>query len=61
MVIKPQFDSGSIFVNGVAPVQVGKKCGYIDKSGKMVVQPIFDWDQYSIDQFTHYYTTFKSK
>jgi hypothetical protein len=61
MVIKPKFQSGSIFVNGIAPVQVGDKCGYIDKTGKMVIQPRFDWDQYAIDQFTHYYTTFKHK
>ena len=28
------------------------------KAGKMVIEARFDWDQYSIDQFTHYYTHF---
>jgi hypothetical protein len=58
MVIKPKFQSGSIFVNGIAPVQVGDKCGFIDKTGKMVIKPIYDWDQFVIDQFLNYYTNF---
>ena len=58
MVIKPQFDAGSIFVSGLAPVKVGEKCGFIDKTGKIIIEARFEWDQRSIDQFTHYYTHF---
>jgi hypothetical protein len=58
MVIKPQFDAASIFVSGLAPVKVGEKCGFIDKTGKMVIESRFEWDQRSIDQYTHYYTHF---
>jgi hypothetical protein len=58
MVIKPQFDAGSIFVNGLAPVKVGDRCGYINTTGKMVIEARFEWDQRSIDQYTHYYTHF---
>ena len=58
MVIKPEFESGSIFVNGLAPVKVNGKCGYIDRTGKLAVEARFDWDQRAIDQYTHYYTHF---
>jgi hypothetical protein len=57
MVIKPAYDAGSIFVNGLAPVKKGNKCGYIDKQGKMVIDPDYEWDQRSIDMFLSYYTT----
>ena len=60
MVIKPQFDAGSIFVSGLAPVKVGEKCGFIDKTGKMAVEARFEWDQRSIDQYTHFNTHFRA-
>ena len=57
MVIKPEFESGSIFVNGLAPVKIGNKCGYINKQGKMEIEPDYEWDQRAIDMFISYYTT----
>lgn len=36
MVIKEQFDAVDQFLDGIAMVQVGKKVGYIDKTGKYV-------------------------
>ena len=58
MVIPAKFESGSIFFNGLAPVKVDGRCGYIDRSGKLVIEPRFEWDQRSIDMYTHYYTHF---
>ena len=37
MTIQPQFDLALGFSEGLAAVQVGKKWGYIDTSGKMVI------------------------
>lgn len=59
MNIKPQFESGSIFVDGLAPVKVNGKLGCIDKKGKLVIEARFEWDQRAIDQYTHYNTHFK--
>jgi len=59
IIIKPKYDSGSIFVDGIAPVRKGNKCCYIDKKGNMVIDADYDWDQRAIDMFVSYYTTFK--
>jgi hypothetical protein len=37
--IEPQFEWGSSFRDGLAPVNRKQNCGYIDKSGKLVLQP----------------------
>jgi hypothetical protein len=42
MVIAPQFDLSYGFSEGLAAVRVGKKDGYIDKTGRMVIKPKFD-------------------
>lgn len=56
IVIKPQFDSASPFINGYSAVcfggqlilehemhfRKGGKWGFINKSGKLVIQPIYD-------------------
>ena len=43
MVIAPQFENVGMFGrNGLAPVQVNGKCGYIDEAGQMVIKPQFD-------------------
>jgi hypothetical protein len=42
MVIAPRFDKASRFSDGLATVSVGKKLGYIDKTGKIVLEPQFD-------------------
>lgn len=42
MVIKPLFNGGSDFSEGLAFVSGGKKVGYINTSGKMVIQPAYD-------------------
>ena len=41
-VIPAQFDSASIFSEGLAGVRVNGKDGYIDVKGKMVIPPTFD-------------------
>ena len=38
MIIQPQFDLTLGFSERLAAVQVGKKWGYIDTSGKMVIE-----------------------
>jgi len=47
-IINPQFDYARIFGEGLAPVRIGDdktgKWGYIDKQGKMAVNPQFDCD-----------------
>ncbi len=44
MVIPPQFVDWpySQFSEGLAPVSVGEKFGYIDMTGTMVIEPQFD-------------------
>ncbi|HMT08702.1 MAG TPA: WG repeat-containing protein [Pyrinomonadaceae bacterium] len=41
VIIKPQFDDGWPFNEGVAPVRVGDDWGYIDATGKIVIKPQF--------------------
>lgn len=40
--IAPQFDSAWSFSEGLAPVEVGGKWGYVDKTGKYAISPQFD-------------------
>ena len=42
LVILAQFDEAHSFSQGLAAVKVGSKWGFIDKSGKFVIQPQFD-------------------
>ena len=42
MVVNPQFDEASRFVQGRALISVGAKYGYIDESGKLAINPQFD-------------------
>jgi WG containing repeat len=42
LVVKPQFDYGWSFYEGLAQVQVGQKWGYIDYTGKLAIKPEFD-------------------
>lgn len=39
MVIKPQFDNGFPFSDGLAVVEIDDKLGYINKKGKYVWGP----------------------
>jgi len=41
VIIKPQFDDGRPFSEGVASVLVGDDWGYIDGTGKLVIKPQF--------------------
>jgi hypothetical protein len=41
-VIPPRFDEAGDFTGELAPVRVDRKWGYIDKSGRIVVEPHFD-------------------
>jgi hypothetical protein len=42
MVIPAQFNTAAEFSEGLAVVSIGGKFGYIDKSGKFVINP--QWD-----------------
>lgn len=42
MVIKPMFDEGGDFAEGLARVKVGGQWGFIDKTGRLVIKPQFD-------------------
>ncbi|PSO79918.1 MAG: hypothetical protein BRC51_06045 [Cyanobacteria bacterium SW_12_48_29] len=42
MVINPQFDYAGEFSEGLAPIKISDKWGYIDKTGEMVINPQFD-------------------
>ena len=39
VVIRPQFDQAGEFYQGIVPVTVGDKSGYIDKTGKYIWKP----------------------
>ncbi len=41
--IEPQFDGAFPFDGGLADVRVGDKYGFIDKTGKFVIEPRFDF------------------
>ncbi len=47
-VIDPKFDLGLSFYESLAPVVVGNKLGYIDRSGKFAIQPRFPVDPRNI-------------
>ena len=38
--IQPVFDGAEAFFNGVAEVRVGDKTAYIDRTGKLLVEPL---------------------
>lgn len=40
--IKPAFEEGYSFCEGLARVSVQHKYGFIDKTGKLVIEPVFD-------------------
>jgi len=42
MQIAPQFDSAGDFSDGLSPVGMAGRFGYIDKSGKFAINPQFD-------------------
>ncbi len=42
IVINPQFDLASPFIEGIAAVKMDKKFGFIDKTGKIIINPQFD-------------------
>lgn len=41
IIIKPQFDNGWEFSEGLAPVLIDEDWGYIDETGKIVIKPQF--------------------
>ncbi|EKN0144217.1 WG repeat-containing protein, partial [Campylobacter coli] len=41
-VIKPKFDSIWDFSEGLAKVELNRKYGFMDKNGKIVIEPKFD-------------------
>jgi hypothetical protein len=40
--LKPIYNEASYFEYGLAPVKIGNKFGFIDKTGKVVIAPKFD-------------------
>ncbi|WP_293893331.1 WG repeat-containing protein [Flavobacterium sp.] len=50
MGIEPKFDKAKAFYNNLAPVLVGKKWGFIDLKGTLVIEPTFnDAEVFSAD------------
>lgn len=43
-VIPPQFEYGDDFINGIATVKMGNKCGYINKKGNWIIES--GWKDY---------------
>lgn len=43
MIIKPQYDDARGFSEGLAPVKVGDKWGFVDENNKMVIKPQYDF------------------
>ena len=43
IVINPQYESAFHFKEGLAPVKIDGKFGFIDKQGKIVIKPQFDY------------------
>lgn len=41
-IVSPKFDNAGSFSEGLAAVKVGDKWGFIDKTGKMVIEPQFN-------------------
>ena len=41
--IEPQYDEAWPFSEGLAPVRVGFKWGYVNTSGNLAIRPTFDW------------------
>ncbi len=42
VVLEGPYESAHAFVNGVAPVMVNGKWGFIDKSGEFIIEPVYD-------------------
>jgi len=42
-IIFPSFDNAGDFADGLAPVQIGDKWGYIDHGGKVVIGSAVRW------------------
>ncbi|MBP6478009.1 MAG: WG repeat-containing protein [Chitinophagaceae bacterium] len=42
LIIKPQFDYGDDFSDGLAKIKIAQKYGFIDKTGKIIINPQFD-------------------
>ncbi len=42
LIIKPQFDYGDDFFDGLAKIEISQKYGFIDKTGKVIINPQFD-------------------
>ena len=52
-VIKPIFDLGRDFSEGFAAVELDGKWGFIDKSGKVVIEPKYDYVSAFFDKYIH--------
>lgn len=50
--IEPKFDSAYGFEDGLANVMINDKWGFIDQSGKFVIEPIYDWTNLSFSDGT---------
>jgi hypothetical protein len=42
LIIKPQFDYGNEFSDGLAKIKINQKYGFIDNAGKIIINPQFD-------------------
>lgn len=43
VIVEPQFDSAKAFSEGMSLVEIGDKCGYINRSGEIVIELRSDW------------------
>lgn len=46
IIIPPQFESPPGFLDGISPACLGDKYGFIDKTGRWIIQPTYDSDSY---------------
>lgn len=51
--IKPQYESIDLFIDGLAKVKLNDTWGFVDEMGKIVIEPKYDWiSDFSVSDFS---------